>query len=294
MRTNAWPHWGRPVAHAAIVTDASIDLAAETAGDLGIVVAPLGYDIGGKHYRSGDHSPAQLYAAISESADAHVEGVAADDLEAAFREAARSCDELICAVHSVGSSFTRVSAEVAMHRIGADEATIRLISPGRSTTALAAICIAGANAAKRGANGDEVFRIVEEASTAADAYFIARDLGQLERSGQLAAVTTQSNVGALDDGVPLFRVRGRLTAVSVHDSREEAEAALVEQIAAKAVGRQVIVVSTHAGAAGDRDRLAALGRTKLQIREEHATEMGPVVATLLGAGAYGLGFCVAG
>ena len=278
----------------AVVTDASIDLAADSARRLGIVVAPLGYEIGGRHFRSGDHSPAELYAALEAATDAQVEGVAADDLEAAFREAIKlASDDLVCAVQSVGSSFTRVSAEVAMHRIRPDEAKVRLISPGRSTTALAAICIAGAHAARASTSGDDVFRIVEDASTMADSYFVARDVSQLERSGQLAAVTTQSNVGPLDEGVPLFRVRGRLTAVSVHASREEAEAEMIQRIKSTAAGRPVILVGTGADAGADRDRVAGLARTGLQVKEEQSTDTGPVVAMLLGRGAYGLGFCVA-
>jgi fatty acid-binding protein DegV len=282
------------VGQVAVVSDASIDLAADVVTRLGMVVAPLGYEIGSRHFRSGDHTPADLYAALEASADAGVEGVAADDLEAAFRAAIKLAnDDLVCAVQSVGSSFTRVSAEVAMHRIRADEARVRLISPGRSTTALAAICIAGALAAKAGASGDDVFRIVEAASTSADSYFIARDLAQLERSGQLAAVTTQSNVGPLDEGVPLFRVRGRLTAVSVHGSRAAAEAAMVDRIKTTAAARPVILVATAADADADRSRLLALARATVEVQEAYETDVGPVVATLLGRGVSGLGFCVA-
>jgi DegV family protein with EDD domain len=278
--------------NAAVVTDASADLSPDAARDLGITVAPLGYELGGKRFLSGEQTPGELYKALDAGAAVTIEGVAADDFEQGFREAGSRASTIICACQSVGSSFTRVSAEVAARRVSEDGLTVRLLSPGRATSALAAICIVGAKAAAAGASADDVFARMEGASTAADAYFLARDLAQLERSGQLATVTSQSNVGPLNAGIALFRLRGRLSALSVHPDYESAEAALIETIEARTNGRPVVLVATHADSVTDAGRLLRAAQASLRIASVHTTNAGPVVASLLGRGCYGLGFCV--
>lgn len=277
---------------AALVTDATCDLSPQVAAEHGIVLAPFGYELGGKRFLTGQQPPEELYAALEAGSAIALEGAGADDFEAAFREAARSADEVLCACQSVGSTFTRVSAEVAARRLEIDGTPLRLISPGRSTAALAAICLAAGREAASGASADEVFALMERASTMADTLLIARDLSQLERSGQLAIVASQSNVGPLDAGVPLFRLRGRLTALAVHEGREAAERALVEAIGAKAGDRPVILVATSAAASLEAERLLDLARASLNAENVQTTVMGPVGAGLLGPGAYGLGFCV--
>lgn len=275
-----------------VVTDASCDISAATAKELGIVVAPLGYELGARRFTSGEHSHEALYATLESGEEIRVEGVAADDFETAFREAGQSSKELICACQSVGSSFTRVSADVAAHRVEVDGFNVSLISPGRSTSALAAIAIVGAKSAANGASRKDVLALMEQISSASDAYFIARDVGQLERSNQLSAVASQSNVGRLDEGVALFRLRSRLSAISLHQDHEASEAALVDAIEEKAAGKPIVLVATHADDEDAAKRLVERASSRLQVESVTTTNIGPVVAGMLGRGTYGLGFCV--
>lgn len=274
----------------AIVSDASIDLPQGVAAELGITLAPLGYELNGRRFLAGEQPPAEFYAGLDDDGRAIVEGVSADDFEVALREAAQHAPAVLCLCQSVGSSFTRVSAEVAIRRVQKD-IDVRLISPGRSTAGLGAICMAAAGAARDGKSADAVFALVEELSLAADTYAIPGSLDLLERSGDLELFNSQSNVGPIDAGIPVFRVRGRVSPVAVAPDHPAAEAALLERIASAAGDREVIAIAVHAEAPEAAQRLADDVRGRLNVSELHIGPMGPTIGSVLGPGAYGLGFC---
>ncbi len=149
------------------------------------------------------------------------------------------------------------------------------------------------DAARAGADAAAVSALIEEATASADTLLLAASLDQLEAVGQLSIVQSQSGVGRLDDGAPLFRLRGRLSALSVEDDQEAAEAALIAGLASRLGGRPAFVVATHADAASDAARLLAAAGEAVKVRGSITTEAGPTIAGLLGRGAYGLGFCAA-
>jgi DegV family protein with EDD domain len=279
------------LASVAIVSDASIDLPPRLAEELGLVLAPLGYEVGGHRYVTGGQSPAELYAALGAGNSSQVDGVSADDFEVALRKAGEYSRDIICICQSVGSSFTRVSAEVAIRRVQRDGIVVRLISPGRSTAGLGAICIAAARAANNGKGPEEVFEFVEELTAGADSYAIPAGLDFLESSGTLDMMNSQSTIGRIDTGVPLFRIRGRVSPAAVSDDAEGTEQLLIDRVAATAGGRDVVVVVTHAEAKDAADRLAERARASLRVSELHVGPMGPTIGAVLGPGAYGLGFC---
>jgi DegV family protein with EDD domain len=278
------------VPHVAIVTDASIDLPEAVAREAGLVVAPLGYDVGGHHYLTGEQTAADFYAALAHG-NALVEGVSADDYEAAMRKAADSASEVICVSQSLGSTFSRVSAEVAIRRLQVDGKQVRLISPGRSTAGLGALCLAAARRAAQDATADEVFKFLEDASLSTDTYAIPGSLDYLERTGELALLSSQSSVGPVETGAPVFRVRGRVSAAAPTADHAAAEAEVVNRVERAANGRPVILVVAHALAGEAAERLAAAARARLTVCELHVSEMGPALGAVLGPGSYSLGYC---
>ncbi len=287
---NPHAHARRPATqHVALVSDASIDLPPALAAELGLTLAPLGYDLAGRHHLTGDQTAVEFFAALAAGATAHVEGVAADDIESALRAAAPLADDLICVSQSVGSSHTRVSAEVAVRRVQVEGKRVELISPGRSTAGLGALCIAAARAAKAGASTDEVFHLLEEGASACDTYAIPGSLDYLERTGELAILNSQSNVGPIDSGLPLFRVRGRVSAAAACVDAADAMEQLLQRVAATAAGRPLIVVV--AAAPDSASALTTLARSRLNVSELHESSLGPTIGSVLGPGTIALGFC---
>ena len=276
----------------AVVTDASVDLSPEQAAEAGAILAPIRYELGGRRYLSGAQSADEFFAALQANGSATLSGVDADDFEAAFRQAVEADDEVICICQSFGSSFTYVAAQVGSQRVLAgSEAAIRIVNTGRSTAAQAAITLAAAAAAKAGQSLAEVLAGIEQASTQAETFVIAPSVEQLDRAGQLQIVTSQSGIGPLEPGVPLFRVRDRVTAIAVADDAAGAESELLDRAERLADGSSVTLVVTHAQAPEEAARLAAAAQQRLSVRESIITEMGPTLGALLGSGAYGLGLC---
>lgn len=276
----------------AVVTDASVDLSAEQAAEAGAILAPITYELGGQRYLSGTQSADEFFAALQSNGGATLNGVEPDDFEAAFRRAVEADDEVICVCQSFGSSFTYVAATIGSQRVQAgSEAAIRIVNTGRSTAAQAAITLAAAADAKAGKSLAEVLAGIEQASTQAETFVISPSVEQLDRAGQLKIVTSQSGIGPLEPGVPLFRVRDRLTAIAVADDSAAAESDLLDRAEQLAAGSPVMLVVTHAQAPEAAERLAAAARQRLSVRESIVTEMGPTLGALLGSGAYGLGLC---
>jgi len=66
----------------------------------------------------------------------------------------------------------------------------------------------------------------------------------------------------------------------------------IELLAAEILhGPPAILVVTHALAPEAAERLRQKASERLAVDEIHVTELGPTVGGLLGAGAWGLGFC---
>ena len=203
----------------AIVSDASIDLPREEAAAAGIFLAPLHYEIGGMRYGSWDQTPEAFYDALN-GTNATVSGVESEDFDAAFRSAAASHEQILCICQSFGSSFTYVAAQVAARQVTHDTgAEIRIVNTGRSSAAQAAIALAAAGVADAAADADALLATVEELAPRAETFLIASSVDQLERAGQLSLVSTQSGVGRLDEGAPLYRVRDQVRAVSLEGRR---------------------------------------------------------------------------
>jgi DegV family protein with EDD domain len=275
----------------AIVTDASVDLPPDLAASVGLVLAPFGYELGGRRYITGQQSPEAFYASLASGERALIEGTSADDFEAALRTAARQATELICVAQSVGSSFTGVSAEVAAHRLQATGTPVALMIPGRSTLGLGALCVAAARSAASGASKDEVFGLLEQGSSSADTYAVPASLDYLEQTGDLAMLSSQSSVGMIDNGIPLFRVRGRVSAAAPAADAAAAEDELLKRVEQTAARRPVIVLVAQSGDKTAANRLADAARRRLNVEELYLTNLGPAIGAVLGPGAYALGFC---
>ena len=280
----------------AIACDSSVDLDAAVLEARGLRTAAVGYSLGASYYSQGEQTHAEFYEALAAGDRLTLTGVTAEDWEAVFLAAADGHEEgMICLCQAFGSSSPSFdSAEFASRRLEHfHELEVRIHQTPRSTAGQAAIALAVARVAQTGADRSTVERALDDVSASADIFMIAPDVDGLDRAGELAAVQSQSGLGSLDFGVPVFRARDRIKAIELADNEDEAESLLLDR-AAQALGdRPSIVVITHALAPHSADRLREKAEARLNVDELYITELGPTVGGLLGAGAWGLGFCQA-
>lgn len=278
----------------AIVCDSSVDLPAALLAERGLRTAPIGYALGASHYRQGGQSADEFYAAVARGERLTLSGVTTEDWEALFEEVGKDADEgVVCLCQAFGSSSPSFdAAEFAQRRVlHFHEIAVRVHQTPRSTAGYAAIALALARTAQRGGGREDVEAALDAITVSADVFMLAPDAEGLDRAGELAAVESASGIGPLDFGVPVFRARDRIKAVSLEDDAEAAEDALLERAAAALGGEPSIVVVTHAQAPEAAERLRGKAEARLSCADLQVTELGPTVGGLLGAGAWGLGFC---
>lgn len=278
----------------AIVCDSSVDLPEALLAERGLRAAPVGYALGASHYRQGEQSAEEFYAAVARGERLTLSGVATEDWEALFEAVGKDVDEgVLCLCQAFGSSSPSFdAAEFAQRRVAHfHEIEVRVHQTPRSTAGQAAIALALAHVAQAGGSRAEVEAALDAISAGADVFMLAPDVDGLERAGELAAVESASGIGPLDFGVPVFRARDRIKAVSLEDDAEAAEDTLLELASAALDGDEAILVVTHAQSPDAAARLRDKAEARLSCAELHVTELGPTVGGLLGAGAWGLGFC---
>ena len=278
----------------AIVCDSSVDLPEGLLEERGLSTAPVGYSLGATYYSQGDQSHAEFYDALGQGQRLTLNGVTSEDWESVFLAAAEGRDEgVICLCQAFGSSSPSFdSAEYASRRIEHfHQIDARIHQTPRSTAGQAAIALALARVSQAGGDRAAVERALDEVTASADIFMIAPDVDGLDRAGELSAVQSQSGIGPLDFGVPVFRARDRIKAVELADDEEAAEEMLLDR-AADILGEEAaILVVTHALAPEAAARLGDKALARLNVEEIQITELGPTVGGLLGAGAWGVGFC---
>lgn len=279
-----------------IVCDSSVDLPDALLEERGLRTAPVGYSLGATYYSQGQQTHAEFYDALGRGERLTLNGVTSEDWESVFLEASAGRDEgVVCLCQAFGSSSPSLdSAEFASRRIEHfHEVDVRIHQTPRSTAGQAAIALAVARVSQAGGDREAVERALDDVCASADIFMLAPDVDGLDQAGELSAVQSQSGIGSLDFGVPVFRARDRIKAVALADDADQAEDMLLDRAADILGGQPAILVVTHALAPDAANRLRDKASTRLSVDEIHVTELGPTVGGLLGAGAWGMGFCQA-
>lgn len=277
-----------------IVCDSSVDLPHGLLEARDLRTAPVGYSLGATYYSQGQQTHAEFYDALGRGERLTLNGVTSEDWESVFQEAAAGHDEgVICLCQAFGSSSPSFdSAEYASRRIEHfHEVDVRIHQTPRSTAGQAAIALAVGRVSQAGGDRHAVERALDDVSASADIFMLAPDVDGLDQAGELSAVQSQSGIGSLDFGVPVFRARDRIKAIALADDAEQAEDMLLDRAADILGDQPAILVVTHALAPEAAARLSAKASARLTAEEIQITELGPTVGGLLGAGAWGLGFC---
>ncbi len=280
----------------AIVCDSSVDLPVELLEQRDLRAAAVGYSLGSSIYKQGEQTHAEFYAALAGGETLIINGVNSDSWEAVYKAAAEGHEDgVVCLCQAFGSNSPSFDfAEYAARRMTHfEDLTVRVHQTPRSTAGQAAIALAVARVAQSGADMEAVEQALDDVTSSADIFMITPDVDGLDRAGELPLVTSSSGLGALDFGVPVFRARDRIKAVDLADDAQEAEDMLLSRAAEILGNAPSILVITHALAQESASRLAEKASARLNADELHITELGPTVGGMLGAGAWGMGFCQA-
>ena len=267
-----------------VVTDSSSRLQSDECKRWGIRQVPLHLLLDGMDLRDGvDDVPHDIHDRHATTA-----GATPAELADAYREAlADSGGDGVVGVHiSAALSSTFSSAVQAAREFGP---SVRLVNSRSTAMGTGFVALAAARSAESGADLDAVEAAARAAVPRGHAFIVVNRLDNLRRSGRIG--TAASWLGTALSLKPLLclDVDGRLVLSQRIRTVTKAHAAMVDQVAAVVGNRRAAIAVHHVDNHDAADAVAAALTTRLpQVERLTVTDMGPVLATHVGAGAVGV------
>jgi DegV family protein with EDD domain len=268
-----------------VVTDSSARLSADTLAEHGIGLVPLHVLVEGADFSDGvDDIPDD----ICDFGDVTTAGATPTELADAYAAALAASDgDGVVAVHiSAALSSTVGSAVQAARDFGP---AVRVVNSRSAARGVGFVALAAARSAAAGATLDEVDDAARAAVSRVRGFVVVSRLDNLRRSGRIGtAASWLSSALAIK---PLLRVDpdGRLVLQQRVRTLTKSVAAMVEHVVEDVGERQATLAVHHVA---DPDAAAAVAETLTQRLPHCApaliTDMGPVLAVHLGAGALGV------
>jgi DegV family protein with EDD domain len=263
-----------------VVTDASSRLTADLLEKWGIRVVPLHILLDGRDLRDGvDDIPDDMYKQHATTAAA-----TPAELANAYQQAlADSGGDGVVAVHiSSALSGTYGAAE----RTAADlDPNVRVIDSRSAAMGTGFVALAAARAAAAGADLDAVADAASSAVPRGHAFVVVHRLDNLRRSGRIGGA--RAWLGTALALKPLLRIDdGKLVLAQRVRTVSHATAAMIDRVC-EIVGEGPADLAVHhvANPDGANEVAAALARRLPACEPAIVTELGPVLALHVGAGA---------
>ena len=266
-----------------VVTDPSARLPAEVARAHGIEVVPLHILVDGADLRDGvDDIPPDIHDRHATTA-----GATPTELCAAYQRAlAAAGGDGVVGVHiSAALSGTYGAAEEAARQLGAGVTVVDSKSAAMGTGFVA---LAAARAAAAGADLQTVAAEASSAVGRTHAYIVVHRLDNLRRSGRIGGAAAW--LGTALSLKPLLRIdNGKLVLAQRVRTATKAVAAMLDQVCT-VVGDKAAAVAVHHVADPDTaaEVAAALAERLPACQPAIITDLGPVLALHVGAGAVGV------
>jgi DegV family protein with EDD domain len=270
-----------------VVTDSSARLDPDDMGQWGIRQVPLHVLVDGEDLRDGvDTVPYDIH----DRAHVTTAGAAPTDLAEAYRKAlAESGGDGVVAVHlSAALSSTFSTAAAAAREFGA---AVRVVNARSAAAGVGFVAVAAARSSAAGDDLDAVEAAARAAVSRGASFIVVHRLDNLRRSGRIG--TAASWLGTALSLKPLLclDVDGRLVLSQRIRTVSKAHAAMVEAVAEFVGERRASIVVHHVDNHDEADEVGAALTTRLpQIGSLAVSDMGPVLAVHVGAGA--IGVCV--
>ncbi|MBI3215712.1 MAG: DegV family protein [Mycobacterium sp.] len=266
-----------------VVTDSSARLPADLAARYGISVVPLHILVGESDLSDGvDDIPADIHERHATTA-----GATPDELCRAYERAlTASAGDGVVAVHiSAALSSTLSAAEQAAGQLGD---RVQVVDSRSAAMGTGFIALAAAQAARSGADLDAVAQAARVAVGSTHAFIVVHRLDNLRRSGRIGGAAAW--LGTALSLKPLLRIDGgKLVLAQRVRTASKAVATMLDQVCAVAGTAAVSIAVHHVdNPDGAQEVACALAQRLPAARPAIITDLGPVLALHVGAGALGV------
>lgn len=271
-----------------VVTDASARLPAALCERWGIRVVPLHILLDGVDLRDGvDEIPEDIHKRHATTAAATPAELADAYQQALADSAANGLEggpEGVVAVH-ISSALSGTCG--AAERTAADlDSRVRVVDSKSAAMGTGFVALAAARAAAAGADLDSVVQAARSAVSRGRAFVVVHRLENLRRSGRIGGA--KAWLGTALSLKPLLRVDedGKLVLAQRVRTVTQATEAMIDRVC-DAVGDHPAALAVHhvANPEGAREVAAALARRLPACQPAIVTDLGPVLALHVGAGA---------
>jgi fatty acid kinase fatty acid binding subunit len=265
-----------------IVTDSSCDLTASEADELGIEVVPLSIRFGDDEYTDRvDLSVEDFYAKMAGSpALPETAAPSPGAFEAAFRRQGEAgADAVVCVNLSAGLSATMQAAENAAQAVAGDtvasDLDVRVLDSRSITAGLGTMVKLAAQAARDGADADEVVALVADLTGRTHVLGTLDTLENLKKGGRIGAA--QSMLGSMLSIKPMLDLSGGVVepAGRIRTRRKALEWVRDQVLELPGVEQLTLIHSM----APDVDQLLDLLAARYDRDSIAVTTIGPVVGT---------------
>ena len=263
-----------------VVTDSSARLPRELAETWGIRVVPLHILVDGTDLRDGvDEVPDDIHERAATTA-----GATPAELCAAYEQALRdSGGDGVLAVHiSSALSGTFGAAQQAVQELGG---SVRAIDSRSAAMGIGFVALAAAQVAAAGGDLDAVGAAAESAVRRSHAFIVVHRLDNLRRSGRIGGAAAW--LGTALSLKPLLRIDdGKLVLAQRVRTASKAVMTMQDRVCELVGESEASIAVHHVADAAAADELAAALRSRLPGCDEPIiTDLGPVLALHVGAGA---------
>lgn len=270
----------------AVVTDSTADLTPDVAARYGITVVPLNVHFGQQTFRDQIDLSTDEFMTRLETAGKlpTTSQPSVGAFESAFRELAKTHDEIIAVLISSRLSGTVQSAQLAAEGV-ADSIQVEIVDSRNASYALGFQAIHASELASAGHSAAEIAATLQVALTSYHLVFFVETLEHLRRGGRIGKAAQL--VGSILSLKPLLRVdEGQVVPFERTRTRKKALGALVDFARdVRGIERAAVIYNTTP------DDARSLVAEIAPLSADHdvpIVKFGPVIATHIGPGAVGL------
>lgn len=271
-----------------IITDSTSDIPANLLKEYGIIQLPLTVCFGQEQYRDRlDLTPAQFFKKLAEGkALPTTSQVNPSAFVDAYKKVLDEGDSIISIHISADLSGTYQSAEIAKQILGDDR--ISVIDSRTATLSLGKIVLKAAELVRQGMNHNDVVKNIEEYKNTLKLIIVVDTLEYLKRGGRLSG--TQALIGEMLNIKPMLTIDGgKVIVIDKVRGHKRALIRIIEIMKERGSDLKGQTVGIANAAAPEVSlQLKEMMAKEFGIKEFIETEVGCVISTHTGPGAYGV------